>query len=881
MKTRLSVKNFAHLGFFAASALIVLMGWSLYNATAKLNESLQWVTHTTTALLEIEEVGEEFFRAESAIRGYLLSSNGSYIDRREKAVSEVNEALAALKKLTLDNPLQQARIEALKERISQFAAVSDEIVRLQKSGKALTAQARSVSALSQQISGDIYVSVKALEEEELRLLEMRRADGKKHSQTLSIVLAVTMALSAVVLLPAYVGFSYQSGARERAERQVRDIAESLPGAVFQMRTRSDGSVRRFEFLSNSVERLRHIDRREALRDWSIITNTILEEDRPRALVALKKAAETLVPVLDDYRTKQPDGTIRWLRTSATIRKEPDGSILWNGHWADVTEEKLLHNALHEAKEAADAASRAKTSFLATMSHEIRTPMYGIVGMLELLKLTKLDAEQSSNLEVMRDSAKSLLQIIDDILDFSKIEAGKVELRPEVASIGTQVDAVVNVYRGIASSKGLVFERKTDAQISPAYLVDPLRLRQILNNLVSNAIKFTTQGRIEIRAELAGRNNGHEIIRFLVADTGIGISPEQQKQLFRPFVQADRDTTRRFGGTGLGLMISKRFAEMMGGSLEMLSEVGKGTTMILTLSLPIADPKDLPKASPDITREALSTTINMRRLPPSVVEAETEGTLVLLADDHPTNRKLLLRQVNNLGYAAEVAENGAEALEKWKSARFAAVITDCNMPEMDGYELARRIRTFESAGEAKRTPIIACTANALRGEAERCLAAGMDDYLAKPIELIDLCRKLDQWLPIPGAQKRGSGRRHKDGKPAARDPVDKPRPIDRSALAGISGGNAESEREILADFRRVNDADTAKLKQAVDNRQLDQVKHAAHRIKGAGRTIGAAALAAVCERLENASRAADWNVIQATMELFDRELERLNAYLEGT
>ena len=400
--------------------------------------------------------------------------------------------------------------------------------------------------------------------------------------------------------------------------------------------------------------------------------------------------------------------------------------------------------LAEAIRAAEAGNQAKSAFLAAMSHEIRTPLIGVLGMVEVLARSQLAAEQRRQLQIVHESARTLLGIIGDILDFSKIEAGKVEIEPVTVALRTLLSRVVGNYSAPAEAKGLALDMAFDEAVAAAHVVDPTRLSQIVSNWISNALKFTERGTVTVRLQSEGREAGREAIHISVADTGIGMSQEQLARLFQPFAQADVSTTRRYGGTGLGLVITRKLADLVGGAIAVDSAPGRGTTMSLRLSLAIGQPS----APPDDGFELPKPPPIETRLQPERSDAPLAG-VVLLAEDHPINRKVLTLQLNLAGIQVDCAEDGTTALEMFRAGRYGLVLTDLHMPGLDGRQLTAAIREHEQRAGSPRTPIIALTANVVSGEAERCIAAGMDDYLAKPVTIDQLSRKLERWLrPLP-------------------------------------------------------------------------------------------------------------------------------------
>lgn len=546
----------------------------------------------------------------------------------------------------------------------------------------------------------------------------------------AVPLALVLLTAGGVHAIGYTRLRREVAQRRLVEKRLAEVTGSLPAVVYQVQHR-DGDFS-FPYIAGDMPSLFGIEVDQAINNERELFARIHPEDQPRVTAELERAAAAFDGIAADFRVGSSDGC-RWIRSRAQPSRADDGGQQWSGYWIDVTEARAQAQALEDAKAAAEQAAEAKSSFLATMSHEIRTPMSGVLGMLEVLSHTRLDAEQRRVVATIEDSAQMLRQILDDILDFSKMEAGALALEANLISLRGKIDSTQQMLMTQATAKGLQLNNRIDTRVARHHLADGTRLRQVLFNLLSNAIKFTAQGEVTILLDLLEERPGEQRIRLAVRDTGIGIPADQQAHLFSPFIQAEASTTRRYGGTGLGLSICQRLAELMHGELELRSSLGEGTEVSLSVWLPTV-------AADAAIRDVMEPA-EVGPLPP-----EWRQKNVLIVEDHPTNQDLMRWRMQQLGLSHDVVADGAAALEALAGGSFDAVITDCLMPGMDGYALTREIRSLEAANpRRRRLPIIALTASALDEEARRCREAGMDDFLAKPVPLAMLRQTLIRWL----------------------------------------------------------------------------------------------------------------------------------------
>ncbi len=562
-----------------------------------------------------------------------------------------------------------------------------------------------------------------------------------------------------------------------------------------------------------------LNSRHELADFS---SRLLEEEREAIFGAIGHSLEGKGPYRHEHRMRRTDGSIIWvLDRGDVVERSPEGKALrMVGSIEDITERKAAEIALVEAKLLAEAATRAKSRFLANMSHEIRTPMNGVLGMAQLLKETSLTADQTSYLRSILKSGRALMTIINDVLDYSKIEAGALELQPRAINLRNLVDEVMRVNEPAAKEKALGLEFDYPEALPRFVEADPDRLRQVLTNLVGNAVKFTDHGRVDVRITREEKDGA-----FLVAveDTGIGIEAEVLPRLFTSFSQGDASSTRRFGGTGLGLAISRRLVELMGGQITVTSRPGAGSRFVVRLPLVVV--KDAPFTSSPTPIDLQAPKANAYA-----------GRKVLVVEDVFANQQVTKALLEWVGLTVVLAENGQKAVEAWQRESFDLVLMDCQMPVMDGYEATRAIRTLEVEAGRRRTPIIAVTAHAMKDERVQSFEAGMDDHVTKPFWADELHALLGRWLT-----------------PSLPALPSLPAPLDLRLVGRLRSQSGPGFVGLVRSFIETTPQLVGELGAAVTAGSTEDVGRLAHAIAGSAVCFGATELMRAAKALEAKAR----------------------------
>ena len=681
---------------------------------------------------------------------------------------------------------------------------------------------------------------------------------------------------------------------QESEEKYRTILESIEEGYFQVDLAGN-----FTFVNDALckilgyshEELRSMNNRE-------YTNS---EISARMYKAFNEIYRTGKPAnIIDYQIIRKDGGRRDLEISASLLNNSAGEpVGFRGVVRDVTERKQAE-AMHREKLAAEAASRAKSKFLANMSHEIRTPLNGIIGMTELAIMTDMDSNQRNLLQTIQTESNSLLGIINDVLDFSKIEAEMLELEEISFDLTSMVDNLVNSFTHSAKQKGLEIRASFAADVPSGVIGDPGRLRQVLTNLVSNAVKFTPKGEINIDVHVAEDLGKSVKLRFSVRDTGIGIAKDKKETIFESFTQADSSTTRTYGGTGLGTTISKQLAELMGGEIGVESEVGEGSCFWFTAVFSIQTIEKGTRVKKD--QESV--------ISPKQVENQRRSFKVLLVEDYPTNQQVAMSHLKAAGYDVDLAENGLAALELYRKNHYDLILMDIQMPVMDGYEATREIRRLETLSRQiettdkasdnqqplssrvkdrssiKRVPIVAMTAHAVEGYREECLGVGMDDYLTKPLTRKHFLAMVKKWT---GSTTGG------DAETSSLQPIPQPDRInlDEPGLP-LRSNNHQSKKDLPMDFEKaLNEFEGDKpllmevlkgfmenvreqigvIQQALMCQDADRVRREAHSIKGGAANLRADELSRIAFELENIGKS-------GKLERGIEALKRLENELDG-
>lgn len=637
-----------------------------------------------------------------------------------------------------------------------------------------------------------------------------------------------------------------------SEERYRTILETIEDGYFEVNLAGD-----LIFCNDALLRITGFEKEELIgknnREYTD------EENAKKLFDAFNKVYKTGKPIRAlewEMITKNKDK--RYIENSITLVKDRYGKpIGFRGIVRDVTERKLMEQKLIEAKEIAENASRAKTMFLANISHEIRTPLNGIIGLCEILSDMDLSHEASSLVKNILTEANMLFGLINNILDLSKIEAGKLEFEHIEFNLRELLLEVANIFTLRAKEKGLDFYCDIPSELPQIVIGDPTRIRQVLYNLLGNAVKFTLKGSVGLSCKILQQDQQVVSIEFYIKDTGIGIPSSKLKDIFQAFVQADASMTRRFGGTGLGISLSKELIELMGGELRCESKEGEGSVFSFNLTMPFADKRDIIFDNECRNEELVSPNCQ-------------QGCLgcVLVAEDYESNQKVVKRHLETAGFCVDIASNGREVIELFKKNKYNLVLMDIQMPEMDGYTATEKIRDIEKINNLSPTPIIAMTAHALKSDKEKCLSCGMNDYISKPIRKKELISLVSKWV----AKNIKEQHELKSAQDINLATTNSPLNLDK-ALEEFDH-DKEFLLDVLENFLINLEKQIKKIKEAIKLGEMDKIAKEAHAVKGGAYNLCADNMGDIAYELEMSAKQENIELSKDALVKLEYEFSRL-------
>jgi PAS domain S-box-containing protein len=732
----------AHLvaGYVAAICFIAAVVVVAYRDTTRVADAAGWSAHTLRVVRVLKDLESQLNAAEGSQRGYVITGRSEYLDQYRRAERAIDAGLAELRRLTADNPVQQTRLRALGPIVAERLAALDHSADARRTKGLDAAAAIIASGHGQRLMNDVVTRIEVLERDERTLLRQRQA--RQRVTTRAFVTTIVGGALVSISLFAFVCFVlwWQTAERDKAEVVSHEIGRQLRLAHAANQQLMDHSLDvicsmdadgRFRDVSAAVASVWGYEREE------LIGKPYMDFVHPEDHALTREAARSIMggqPTRDfENRYVRKDGSIVHVMWSATWSTVHDSMFCVA---RDMTERKLVEDELRHATAAAEAATRAKSAFVANMSHEIRTPLSGVLGMLDLVRVTPLSDDQARYLGIAESSARSLLTIVNDVLDLSKVESGRMQLESLAFDLDQCLDSGLAPLAIAARAKGLAFQCRVGDDVPRALVGDAGRLQQILVNLVGNAVKFTEQGEVSVSVIRVDADSRKARLQFTIKDSGIGIPEQRRSAVFEPFTQADGTTTRRHGGTGLGLTIASRLARALDGGLWLDETHGPGTTFHFTAAFELPD-----KAASDQNPDARTATVERHR----------RALHVLLAEDTESIRIYVGALLREWGHRVTEVANGLAAVDAFFAERPDLVLMDGHMPECDGLRATALIRAGEGAS-VPRVPIVALTAKAMNGDREACVRAGMTGYLSKPVDKAALFAAVAE---IAGIQTRAA------------------------------------------------------------------------------------------------------------------------------